>query len=232
MTRFLVIVLAATLACACGDGAETPTSTTSAAPLFTTTTFANPFLDVEEELSNFAPGDDVDVVGIHADDQTWVGSFPADDVPFFGRLWPFDRVESGLVAVGEAASYQGGPVWEAVEQEGRERGYFPQDNTGVLGEASDVTAAVADLEAGSADELLTGVAETIALAEGLEPIQITNREFGGREVYYDLLGGSDPETRGQRLRVVVEETGESFTVTLVESQIICVSQVTDEGICS
>ena len=83
-----------------------------------------------------------------------------------------------------------------MEVEGREPGYFPQENTGVIGEAEDITVQVAGLEAASAVEILALVAGTIAEAEGLDAIQITRREFGGREVFYDLIGGSDSKTRG------------------------------------
>jgi hypothetical protein len=102
----------------------------------------------------------------------------------------------------------------------------------VIGEAEDITVQVAGLKAASADEILALVAGTIAEAEGLEPIQITRREFGGREVFYDLIGGGDPATRGFRLRVVVEEIGDSFVVVLVERSIICVRFVADDGLCA
>jgi hypothetical protein len=104
--------------------------------------------------------------------------------------------------------------------------------TGVLGLPEDITTEAADLVAASADELLTTVANSIADLDGLQPIQISLREFGGREVYFDLIGGTDPATRGQRLRVVVEESEEGFRVTLVESRIICVSGLSDAGTCS
>jgi hypothetical protein len=228
----LLILILAAAACSQGTDSTSDQTTTSLPEATTVFSFASPFLDVTEEPSNFTAGDVVAVVGLPADEQAWVGSFPADDVEFFGNLWPFDRVDAALVASGEAARYQDGPIWEKVGQEGKELAYFPQDNTGVLGQSEEVTADVADLEAASADELLSMVADAIAQAAGLEPIQISEREFGGREVYFDLLGGSEPTTRGQRLRVVVEEDGDGFVVALVESQVICVSRVTDEGTCS
>jgi hypothetical protein len=36
----------------------------------------------------------VSVVGLPVDEKAWVGSFPADDVEFFGNLWPFDRLDA------------------------------------------------------------------------------------------------------------------------------------------
>ncbi|MEX0796007.1 MAG: hypothetical protein WD274_04880 [Acidimicrobiia bacterium] len=227
----LLFVIVAIVACDGGSAAST-ISTTSTSVAETTTTFLNPFLDVNEEESNFWPGDVVDIVGLPFDEQNWVGSFPADDVKFFGRLWEFDRLDAGLVSLGTAASYLGGAVWERVEVEGREPGYFPQEKTGAIGGTEDITVQVAGLEAASADEMLALVAGTIAEAVGLDPIQITRREFGGREVFYDLIGGDDPTTRGFRLRVVVEEIGDSFGVLLVERSIICVRIVADGGLCA
>ena len=226
------LVVVATVACEGGSAASTAPSTTTSVAESTTTTFYNPFLDIVEVESNFLPGDVVDVVGLTFDEQNWVGSFPADDVEFFGRLWEFDRLDAGLVSLGVAASYLDGAAWEQVEIEGREPGYFPQENTGVIGGAEDITVQAAGLEAASADEILELVAGTIAEAEGLDPIQITRREFGGREVFYDLIGGGDPTTRGFRLRVIVEENGDSFGVVLVERSIICVNVVADGGLCS
>lgn len=232
MRRYLALLIALLGVTACTGGTSPPLETTTTLGATTTSFFANPFLDVVEEPSNFAAGDVVSVVGLSVEDKAWVGSFPADDVEFFGNLWPFERLEANLIAVGEAASYDGGSVWERVGQEGREPGFFPQDKTGVLGPPQDITLEVADLTATSADELLTTVASTISEMEGLQPIQISLREFGGREVYFDLIGGLDPTTRGQRLRVVVEESGESFNVALVESSIICVKSVSGEGACT
>lgn len=226
----VIIVLLISVIAACGGESE-PTSTTKPPPPETTLSFANPFLDVQEEPSNFVAGAQIAVVGRPANDQAWVGSFPADDVEFFGSLWAFDRIDSGLIAIGEAASYQGGPVWERVEKDGKEPGYIPQNQTGVIGASEDITSNVSDLEAASADELLDLVADTIADAEGLEPIKITIREFGGRELFYDLIGGGDPTTRGERLRIVVEESGDVFRVAMVERWIICVSAVTEAGVC-
>ncbi len=226
----LLVVLLGLTACSAGS-ASSSIASTSTTVKSTTTTFLNPFLDLVEEPSNFELGDVVAVVGLSVDETAWVGSFPADDVEFFGNLWPFDRIDAGLIALGEAASYHGGSAWEKVEQEGREIGYFPQDKTGVLGPPRDITLDVANLEAASADELLAAAANSIAQQEGLQAIQITLREFGGRELYFDLIGGSDPKSRGQRLRIVVEESGESFSVVSVESRIICVSVVLETGEC-
>lgn len=225
-----VLLIVALVACDDGSAASTAPSTTTAVAEATTTTLHNPFLDMSEEESNFSPGDVVDVVGLPFDEQNWIGSFPA--VEFFGGLWEFDRLDAGLLSLGTAASYLNGDVWEQVEAEGRATGYFPQENTGVIGEAEDITVQVAGLKAASADEILALVAGTIAEAEGLDPIQITRREFGGREVFYDLIGGSDRATRGFRLRVVVEEIGDSFGVVLVERSIICVRVVVDGGLCA
>lgn len=233
MGRFSAVMVLVLVAGACnGDATDTtrPTSTTIVET--TTSFFPNPLLDVEDVPSNFSVGDAVSVVGLPSDERAWVGSFPADDVEFFGGLWPFDRLDPGLVAIGEAASYLGGPVWERVEQEGRESGFIPQARTGVLGPADDMTEDVAELQAASADELLALIAETIAVENGLKPIQITTREFGGREVYFDLMGGSDPTSRGIRIRVVVEESGDGFSVVQVERQVICVSGITNAGACS
>ena len=233
MRRCLVLLMVLSGMTACSGSGSPPTeSTTTTVASTTTTVFLNPFLDIVEEPSNFAAGDVISVVGLPLEEKAWVGSFPADDVEFFGGLWPFDRLGTELVAAGEAASYHGGPVWEMVVKEGREPGYFPQNRTGVIGLPRDITLEVADLEAATADELLSAVATTIAEVESLQPIQVSPRAFGGREVYFDLIGGSDPTTRGQRLRVVVEESGESFIVTLVESSIICVAGVDDGGACT
>jgi hypothetical protein len=229
----LVIWVALVAVAACSGGGETAiTSTSTTIRSTTTTTFPNPFLDVVEERSNFSPGDVIDVVGLSLDDQAWVGSFPDDDVAFFGGLWEFDRLDPGLIASGEAASYLGGPVWERVEREGREPGYFPQENTGVVGLAEDVTDQVAGLEGDTADGLIATVAETFALADGLEPIQITQRGFGGREVFYDLVGGTEPGTRGYRLRIVLEEQGEIFVPVLVERSVICELGADEVGNCT
>jgi hypothetical protein len=219
------------MACSAGNATSSIASTSTTVES-TTTTFLNPFLDLAEEPSNFSARDVVSVVGLPVDEKAWVGSFPADDVEFFGNLWPFDRLDAGLISLGEAASYDGGPAWEKVSQNGKEDGYFPQEMTGVLGLPEDITNEAADLVAASADELLTTVANSIAEKEAQQSIQITLREFGGREVYFDLIGGTDPATRGQRLRVVVEEYEEGFRVTLVESRIICVSRLSDAGTCS
>lgn len=229
----LTIVVALFGLVACSDGTAVTTSETTSTTVETTTTFANPFLDVIDVDSNFDPGEPIVVVGLPATDPAWVGSFPASDVEFFGRLWEFDRVAPGLVAVGEAASYQDGAVWERVEMAGQEfPGFFPQAQTGVIGGIEDVTADVSDLEAPSADELLDLMAATLAQPEGLEPIRITIREFGGREVYYDLIKASDSENRGYRVRVVVEETADStFTVVAAERWILCVSGVDETGAC-
>ncbi|HEY5890049.1 MAG TPA: hypothetical protein VIW94_05055 [Acidimicrobiia bacterium] len=233
MRRWLVLVIVLSGVTACTSSGSSPEeSTTTTLLAATTTLLANPFLDVVEEPSNFAGGDVISVVGLPLEEKAWVGSFPAADIEFFGNLWPVDRLDANLIAVGEAASYLGGPVWELVGQDGREQGYFPQDRTGVLGPTRDITLEVADLVGASADELLASVASTIADLQSQQPIQISQREFGGREVYFDLIGGSDPKTRGQRLRVVVEESGESFTVALVESSIICVAGVDTNGACT
>lgn len=229
----LLVSLVVVLTVACDDGSVASTApSTSTSVAETTTTLHNPFLDMSEEESNFAPGETVDVVGLPFDEQNWVGSFPADDVEFFGRLWEFDRLEAGLVSLGTAASYLDGDVWEQVELVGREPGYLPQENTGAIGGTEDITVQVTGLEAASADELLALVAGTIAESEGLDPIQITQRAFGGREVFFDLIESSDPETRGFRLRVVVEELADSFGVVLVERSIICVRIVADNGQCA
>jgi hypothetical protein len=225
----VVFVIAA---CNADSVSSSTTMRTTTSTAETTTTFPNPFLDVVDEESNFLPGDIIDVVGLPFDEQNWVGSFPADDVEFFGRIWEFDRLDAVLASRGAAASYLGGPVWERVEVEGREPGFLPQENTGVIGVPEDITAQAEGIEAASADEILALVASTIATEEGLEPIQITQREFGGREVFYDLIGDSDPATRGFRLRVVVEEVGDSFAVVLVERSIICVSALDDGGRCA
>lgn len=217
-------------ACDGGSVVSTALSTTTSVEE-TTTALPNPFLDLIEVDSNFLPGDFIDVVGLSIDEQNWVGSFPAEDVEFFGNLWEFDRLDAGLISLGTAAQNLDGGVWERVEKTGLEPGYIPQENTGVIGEAEDITGQAADLEAATADELLTLVASTIAEADGLEPIPITRREFGGRELLYDLVGSGEPTTRGFRLRVVVEESGDSFGVVLVERSIICVRSLTDNGEC-
>lgn len=220
-------------AVACSGTSSATTTETTRPPATTTTTLHNPFLDVVEEQSNFTAGDVVDVVGLPVDEQNWVGSFPADDVEFFGRLWEFDRLEAGLVALGTAASYLDGGVWERFEGGEDGIGHFPQENTGIVGEPVDVTTTVAGLTGDSADDLIALVAETVASAEGgLTAIQITRREFGGREVYYDLIGGDDPLARGARLRIVVEETSEGFGVLLVERATICVADVAESGECA
>ncbi len=225
-----VFLIAAVVACD-GDTAPTTAPSTATTVVNTTTiTLHNPFLDLREEVSNFSAGDAVDIIGLPFDEQNWAGSFPADDVEFFGRVWEFDRLDAGLLSLGAAASYLDGDVWEQVEIEGREPGYFPQEKTGVVGSAEDITSQAAGLEAASADDLLDLVAGTIAEAEGLDPVQITQREFGGREVFYDLVG-DDPTTRGYRLRIIVEEIGESFSVVLVERSVICVRLLTDTGLC-
>jgi hypothetical protein len=221
-----------TVACDGGSAASTANTTTTPVVETTTSTLHNPFLDISEEESNFLPGDVVDVVGLPFDEQNWVGSFPADDVEFFGRLWEFDRLDAGLVSSGTAASYLDGAVWERFESEGEAVGHFPQEKTGVIGDPEGITDLAAGLEAPSADELLDLVAGTIAESEGLEPIQITQREFGGREVFYDLIGSGEPTTRGFRLRIVVEEIGDSFGVVLVERSIICVRVLVDGGLCT
>ncbi len=233
MGRFSAVMIIVLVASSCnGDTADTTRLTSTTIVETTTSFFPNPFLDVVDEPSNFSAGDEVSVVGLPSDEQAWVGSFPADDVEFFGGLWPFDRLDAGLVAIGEAASYLGRPIWERVEREGQPIGFIPQARTGVLGPANDITEDAAELQAASADELLALVAETIANENGLEPIQITTREFGGREVYFDLMGGGDPTSRGIRIRVVVEEGGDGFSVVQVESRDICVSGITDAGACS
>ncbi len=229
--RFLTLITLVAVA-ACSNSDSGPTTTFTAPPIETTTSFIpNPFLDVSEERSNFANGDPVDIIGLPMDDPAWVGSFPAEDQEFFGGLWEFDRLDAGMVSTGEAASYLGGLVWEQVGQPGKETGYVLQQNTGVLGTEEDLTPVVAELEAASADELIELVAGTIAASDGLEPIQITRREFGGREVYFDLIGADAETTRGRRIRVVVEEEGEAFRVVLVESWTICTRGVDATGLC-
>jgi hypothetical protein len=216
--------------CTGGEGAATTVTPTTASET-TTSSFENPFVDLVEEPSNFAGGAVIDVVGLSLAEQNWVSSFPADDVEFFGYLWQFDRLNADLVAVGEAASYQDGPPWEKVQQPGREIGFVPRENTGVVGAMEVITNQVAGMTSASVDDLVESVAESIGSSQGLEPIQITQREFGGREVYYDLVGGDDPLVRGFRLHIVVGEDGESFVPTLVEQSIICVSGTDAAGMC-
>jgi hypothetical protein len=227
----LVIWVALVAVAACSGGAEDTTTSTTTTPAETTTTsIPNPFLDIVEAPSNFSAEDVVDVVGLPLDEQAWVGSFPADDVTFFGELWEFDRLDAGLIAAGEAASYLGGPVWERVGREGREPGYFLQENTGVIGRIDDATAEVADLTSDSVDDLGMIVAEALAGA-GLEPIQILAREFGGRELYYDLIGSADELTRGYRIKIITEEDGALFRVISVERSLICVHGTDETGDC-
>jgi hypothetical protein len=226
----LLIWVALVAVAACSGGGETATTSTTTTLAETTTSFHNPFSDIVEEPSNFSAEDVVDIVGLSMDDQPWVGSFPADDVTFFGELWEFDRLDAGLIAMGEAASYLGGPAWERVGREGREPGYFLQENTGVIGRIDDATAEVADLTSDSVDDLGMMVAGALAGA-GLEPIQIVPREFGGRELYYDLIGSVDDLTRGYRVKIVTEEDGTLFRVVSVERSLICVHGAAEAGDC-
>jgi hypothetical protein len=229
----LIIWLALIAVAGCsGGGGTSTTSTTTTLRSTTTSAIPNPFLDVVEGPSNFSAGDVVDVVGVSLDNQAWVGSFPADDVAFFGGLWEVDRLNAELIATGEAASYLGGPVWEKVGREGREPGYFLQENTGVIGRTDDVTNQAADLVGESVDGLITTAAESFGVADGLQPIQITQRGFGGRGVFYDLIGGADPLSRGYRLRIVVAEQGATFVPLLLERSIICVHSVNESGDCA
>jgi hypothetical protein len=226
----LVIWLALVAVAACSGGGETATTSTTTTLAETTTSFHNPFSDIVEEPSNFSAEDVVDIVGLSMDDQPWVGSFPADDVTFFGELWEFDRLDAELIAMGEAASYLGGPAWERVGREGREPGYFLQENTGVIGRIDDATAEVADLTSDSVDDLGMIVAEALAGA-GLEPIQILAREFGGRELYYDLIRSADDLTRGYRIKIITEEKGALFRVISVERSLICIHGTDETGDC-
>jgi hypothetical protein len=81
------------MACSAGNATSSIASTSTTVES-TTTTFLNPFLDLAEEPSNFSARDVVSVVGLPVDEKAWVGSFPADDVEFFGNLWPFDRLDA------------------------------------------------------------------------------------------------------------------------------------------
>ncbi|MFC7403065.1 hypothetical protein [Citricoccus sp. GCM10030269] len=118
-----------------------------------------------------------------------------------------------------------------------------------FGPVSDVTDEFSDLGSGSDPEkLVTQLADVRAPADEPEPehrAQGTERSIvatpdaGVGEWTVDLIGGyrdteENPEdrTHGERLAVQVEKSGGEFTVSSVESTMLCSGEVDEDGTCS
>lgn len=239
--RALAVVLALlsmlTAGCQADPRGETTISVATTAEA-TTSTF--PTLPVEDAPSKFEKGELVAAFGFSLDDHATLSGLPTDrdDAPPSGGSGSFDRQSTELVASGFAKSWAGDPPWEHFEfgeldEFGNSQfgGYLPADKVGFLGATEDVSDQVADLVNERVDDLALDVARSFAGAGGLEVVSIMQREFGGRELAYDLVGGIDAATAGWRLQIVMEEDGDLFRVVQVSRTVFCWFAVDESGEC-
>lgn len=217
--------------------AEDTSSTTTAES--TTSSFA-PF-PTEDVPSRFAEGELVAVFGFSIDDRATLRGLPTDspDAPPTLGSGNFDRQATDLVASGIATSWEGGPPWEHLQfgepdeygnlQYG---GFIEPSHVGFLGATETVTDEVADMTNERVDDLALEVAEYFASLDGLEVVPITQREYLGRELTFDLVGGIDEATAGWRIHVVMEEDGDLFQVVEANRTLFCWFAVDESGACA
>jgi hypothetical protein len=238
--RAVAVALVIVAATGCETTAAGVTTTTERA-VESITTFTLPPMPTEEVPSKFVEGESVAVFGFSLDDHATLWGLPTDDddAPLSGGSGNFDRQATDLVATGIAKSWDGAPPWEylefgEVDEYGNPQygGYLPQDNVGFLGTTEVVTDEVADMSNERVDDLAVEIAQFFAEAEGLEVVQITQREYGGRELTFDLVGGIDDATAGWRVHIVMEEDGTLFRVVQVERTLFCWFAVDESGSCA
>lgn len=218
---------------------EVATTSTTTTVESTTTTF-EPF-PTEDVPSKFTEGELVAVFGVSIDVRAGLRGLPTDspDAPPSLLSGSFDRQATDMVATGIAKSWEGGPSWEyltfgEVDEYGNPRygGFIEPFHVGFLGASDTVTDEVADLTNDRVDDLGFEVAQYFAGIAGLEVVPITRREYGGRELTFDLVGGIDDVTAGWRIHVVMEEDGDLFRVVEVDRKLFCWFAVDDSGACA
>jgi hypothetical protein len=222
------------------DASSTTTADTSSTTTVqsTTTTFAT--FPTEDLPSRFEKGELVAVFGFSIDDRATLRGLPTDspDAPFSLGSGNFDRQATDLVASGIAKNWEGGPTWEHLgfgepDEYGNLQysGFIEPFHVGFLGATETVTDEVVDMTNERVDDLGMEVAEYFADNDGLEAVPITQREYGGRELTFDLIGGIDEATAGWRIHVVMEEDGDLFRVVQVERTLFCWFAVDESGAC-
>jgi hypothetical protein len=245
--RFSALVAVLTLVVSTGCQADTVGETTTEAVVgtsstttveSTTSTFTP--LPTEDVPSRFTKGELVAVFGFSIDDRATLRGLPTDsaDAPFSLGSGNFDRQATDLVASGMAMSWEGRPPWEhlsfgELDSHGNPQygGFIEPFHVGFLGATEKVTNEVADMTNERVDDLGMELAEYFADIDGLEVVQITQREYGGRELTFDLVGGIDKATAGRRIHVVMEEDGDLFRVVQVERTLFCWFAVDESGAC-
>lgn len=238
-TRLAVVVPTLLLVIGCEAGpSPTTTGETTTTSQTTTTTF--PEFPIEDVRSKFIEGELVAVFGFSLDEHPTLSGLPTDrdDAPPSGGSGSFDRQATDLVATGIATSWDGGPPWERLELGGPDEfgnaqfdAYLPQDRVGFLGGTEIVTDLVASMTNERVEVLAMEVAQHLADLEGLEVVPIMQREYLGRELTFDLVGGIDEATAGWRIHVVMEEDGNLFRVVDVERTLFCWFAVDESGVC-
>lgn len=205
----------------------TATSTTTAAS--TTTTLAG------EPIELFArEGDVLGVVGVAHDDVLNVRAGPGTDQPVVATL---DPLADDVIATGRARQLPRS-LWYEVDVDGV-TGWASIAFLAYIGDTFDSTdEAIATLGTGPIAETMVDVgrivAETFASADPVSEITMTAPPTGSdtAEVTYDVIGLGDDSVLGFRVRVLaeVDEGGEAFRLTRVESTLLCARGLS-EGIC-
>lgn len=215
------------------------TSTTAPAPTTTTSTTTPPPTTtiLPGEPIDIGPrrGDVLSVVGVAHDDTLNVRSAPGVDQPVVTTL---DPLTDDVVALGRSRMLPNS-IWIEVEANGV-IGWASWSFLAFPGVTNDDTAAVvASLGAVPAAETMLELGRIVAEAEAsTEPrsritmtVAPTVGDLG--EVVYDVIGLGDDALAGLRLHVIAQpnESGEGFSLEVVEATALCGRGVTADGLC-
>ncbi len=260
MRAYATAVAFVVLATACGGGTDAPATTatapttappttappttappttappTTAPPTTAPPTTAPPTTALAgDPIVLFAQeGDVFGVVGVAHDDVLNVRAGPGTDQPVVATLAP---LADDVVATGRARQLPRS-FWYEVTVDGV-TGWASISFLAYIGDTFDSTGeTVATLGTGPIAETMVDVgrivAETFASTDPASEIVMTAAPSGGDtgEVMYDVIGLGDDSVLGFRIRVLaeVDEGGEAFRLTRVESTLLC-GRGLSEGIC-
>jgi hypothetical protein len=173
--------------------------------------------------SAFQLGDLVGLIGVAADETSWLVDHPGGAGPTDGVIG-LVSTERGIETLGTARLVDG-VVWEQVRLD-EHSGWLPRAGLAVLGEAEDVT----HLYRGVRAPTIAGLALEIASEIEASRLVLVDESAGGG-VVYDVLGLGDDSVAGFRVEVTAIGGSGGYGPALVMRTPLCSLGIGEDGRC-
>lgn len=218
-----------------GDEPTTSQSSTTETAVETSSTVSETTTSTElpgEPIDLYAvEGAELGVIGVERSDVLYLRTGPGSDYEVLVELAP---TATGLIATGENRSLTDS-IWYQVEAEGK-TGWVNARYTAYIGGTQDITDELDEpVEAASPEAAAEAVAVSRAGDVPESDVVIVDGPNEGDEVeiIVDVVGFGDDAVTGERLRIHLEAAsgGDRFTVSSVESTVLCTRGISDDGLC-